>query len=208
MESDHISNQSNIHTSQEILPLDLVDSHGQIKSTTQLAIRKPTSLHLKTALLSYFRYKRQWLAGEEVDDCDVLVIDKKGLVYDIEVKISKSDLWQGEAKKRKHKDYLTPGVSRFIRYPNYFYICVPSELIEEALKWVEVNNPKYGVIEFNTWAFNQKHNTTRYWEDITHIKRKAKALDCVIRPKWAYILARRLSSAVCVFKQGLCRNIT
>jgi hypothetical protein len=126
------------------------------------------------------------------------------LVYDIEVKISKSDLWQGEAKKRKHKDYLTPGASRFVRYPNFFYLCVPTALLEEAQKWVLTTNPKYGIIEFRSADYPTNPRNTKFWEELTSIKRKAKPLDAVIRPKWRDILIRRLSSAVCVFKQQLC----
>jgi hypothetical protein len=162
---------------------------------------KPTAKHLKTALMSYFRYKRQFVAGDEVRDCDVVAIDKKQMVYDIEVKISKSDLWQGEAKKGKHKNYVEHTGKWFT--PNFFYVCVPTELVEEAEKWVTKTNKNYGVIEFITNIYPNK-TSRRFWEELVVIRRRAKPLTDNIKAKWSEALVRRLSSALTTRYQELC----
>ena len=102
-----------------------------------------TSLQIKHALLSYFRFERQWICASECMDNDVMVITNKGII-EVEVKVNKYDLWKGEAKKTKHKYYANQIFNRCS--PNKFYICVPEELKEEAVKWVETTNKKYGVI--------------------------------------------------------------
>jgi len=102
-----------------------------------------TSLEIKHALLSYFRFKRQWICASECMDNDVMVITNKGSI-EVEVKINKYDLWKGEAKKYKHKLYAKQLFNT--KSPNRFYICIPEELKEEAIKWVETINKKYGII--------------------------------------------------------------
>ena len=107
-----------------------------------------TSLEIKHALLSYYRFKRQCICASECMNNDVMVIIKNGFTIDIEIKINKYDLWKGEAKKTKHriyKDFTNPYTKYYDR-PNRFYICVPEELKEEAIKWVETINKKYGII--------------------------------------------------------------
>ena len=101
-----------------------------------------TSLQIKHALLSYFRFKRQYICASECMDNDVMVITNKGII-EVEVKVNKYDLWKGEAKKTKHKSYTNLLNSNI---PNRFYICVSEELKEEAIKWVESVNKKYGII--------------------------------------------------------------
>jgi len=157
-------------------------------------------MHLKTALMSYFRYKRQFCCGDEVRDCDVVVIDKEGWVYDIEVKISKADLWTGEAKKSKHKEYIEQ-IGRWTT-PNYFYVCVPTVLLEEAKKWVKTVNPNYGIIEFTSENFTSKYHSNRYWEQSTYIRKKAKPLHNRVITRWQEVLLRRLSSAMTTVYQS------
>lgn len=115
-------------------------------------MKKITSKQIKTALYWYFRFERQWLCADEVYGWDMLV-DTGRETIEVEIKVSKSDLWHGEAKKKKHDaggNYAN-GVSRFC--PNKFYVCVPTRLVEEARKWVEAVNPKYGVLEFYEESF-------------------------------------------------------
>jgi len=106
-----------------------------------------TSLEIKHALLSYFRFKRQYICASECLNNDVMVITKNGFTIDIEVKISKYDLWKGEAKKFKHKWLKTNPSKNY--HANKFYICVPTELLDEAEKWVNTINNKYGIIEYS-----------------------------------------------------------
>ena len=105
-----------------------------------------TALQIKHALMYYFRFQRQCICASECLNNDVMVATKGGMVSEIEVKISKYDLWKGEAKKSKHKLYK----NYHARYniPNKFYICVPTILIEEAKNWVEATNNKYGIIRY------------------------------------------------------------
>lgn len=111
-----------------------------------------TSLQIKYALMYYFRFKRQWLCASECNDNDVMAITDKDII-DVEIKISKYDLWKGEAKKSKHKFY-SDIENPYWEYrrrlmPNRFYICVPLDLEDEAKKWVEEINPKYGIIIYH-----------------------------------------------------------
>ncbi|KKL65666.1 hypothetical protein LCGC14_2152680 [marine sediment metagenome] len=110
---------------------------------------KITALEIKHALMYYFRFKRQWICASECLQNDVMAITNKGVI-EVEVKISKYDLWKGEAKKRKHKWYKV-GVNAHYNYliPNKFYICIPTYLLEEAEKWVSEINKKYGIILYN-----------------------------------------------------------
>jgi hypothetical protein len=113
------------------------------------------SFEIKHALLSYFRYKRQCICATECLDNDVMVITKKGITLDIEIKVNKYDLWKGEAKKSKHKGYKRDGYMRYCA--NKFYICVPTELLDEARKWVETINNKYGIIECSKTVLYPRH---------------------------------------------------
>lgn len=103
------------------------------------------SQEIKIALMEYFRYKRQWLCATECLDNDVMAITKSDEILDIEIKISKSDLWNGEAKKPKHKQYKVKQGNITKCNPNKFYICVPTVLREEAEKWILKTNEDYGL---------------------------------------------------------------
>ena len=106
-----------------------------------------TSLEIKHALMWYFRFKRQWLCATECLCNDVMAITDKDII-EVEIKINKYDLWKGEAKKDKHEKFRNPFYSnRLSSEANRFYICVPRDLIEEAEKWVEATNSKYGIIQ-------------------------------------------------------------
>ncbi len=98
--------------------------------------------------MDYFRFTRQWLCASECMKNDVMAITDKDVI-EVEIKISKQDLWHGEARKYKHKQMLDPGGGwGFAFIPNRFYICVPTYLEDEAKKWVEQTNKKYGIIRF------------------------------------------------------------
>lgn len=136
--------------------------------------------------------------GAAWETCDILVLDKKGYAIDIEVKLSKQDLWQGEAKKKKHQVYLDSCSPKITQTPNFFYVCVPTALVEEAKSWVGQGNPRYGVIEFctNTYPW-----FGRGWEHGVCIRKQAKALHLRILAKWSTVLLRRLSSTVATMYQ-------
>lgn len=119
-----------------------------------------TALRIKHDVMYYFRFNRQCICASECMNNDVMVITKSGLVIDIEIKISKYDLWKGEAKKSKHRIYnrFEDKSLRTQLYKssmaNRFYICVPIILEEEAKKWVEETNSKYGIIRYTPGYFN------------------------------------------------------
>lgn len=133
---------------------------------------KPNSLIIKTSLMSYFRFKRQWLCVDELktgyNELADVVVDTGTDVREIEIKCDKYDLWKGEAKKRKHNTI-------FFRQINTFYLCVPTELVEEGLKWIEATNSKYGLIEFNSKLLEE--NGYKNWFKYLTFKKRAKTLN-------------------------------
>ena len=170
---------------------------------------KITSDIIKTSLLSYYRFKRQMIAVDEAqscvscESCDVLVYDNY-YFHDVEVKISKSDMFIGEAKKHKHISYRNaiPDLKKY-SFPNYFLICVPTELVEEARKWVNETNKNYGILEFLS---NNIESTINNY----NIRQLENRIRCIKRPKLIHsnksskleeILYKRLSSAYITLRQ-------
>lgn len=110
-------------------------------------IDKVTSFELKLALLEYYRFERQWIAVDEFMGADVIV-DTGTEIIEIEVKMVKNDLVNGERQKRlKHINYAQGRKYRWC-HPNKFLFCVPVKLREVAEEMVAELNPKYGVIVF------------------------------------------------------------
>ena len=105
---------------------------------------KYKSSELKYWLMSYFRFTRQWICADEAWNggylADVLVDTGKDTI-DVEIKVTKSDLWYGENKKGKHRVW-SPHMT------NKFALCVPEYLLETAKQWIEETNPKYGLYIF------------------------------------------------------------
>lgn len=121
---------------------------------------KINSYNIRTILLNYYRFQRQHpCVGEVYTDsreiADVLVMTKKHMI-EIEIKVDKYDLTIKESKKKKHckldKD----------RVVNKFFICVPTELIEDAKKWIIKTNHKYGLIEIHTYKENMDLNSINF----------------------------------------------
>ncbi len=164
-------------------------------------IIKITSLHLKTALMCYYRFKRQYLVADEIyssfhEIADVLV-DTGEEIYEIEIKISKSDL-NAEKKKSKHKNSDdTKWIKRRERGANKFYICVPMELIPYAEKWIEEVNPKYGLIGFNTERYMNRNNHYRDWDQYRFFVKKASLLHKNYNKKLREKIISRLGSISC-----------
>jgi len=107
---------------------------------------KYKSSDIKYWLMSYFRFTRQWNCADEARNCgylaDVLVDTGKDTI-DVEIKVTKSDLWYGENKKGKH-------ISWSHHMTNKFALCVPEELIETAKEWIKEVNPKYGLYMYQS----------------------------------------------------------
>lgn len=104
---------------------------------------------MKISVLSYFRYKRRMTCATEVSGnygiSDVLCISKDGTkIVDVEIKISIQDL-KADFKNKQSKHKLLPegmGLS------NYFYFCVPKDILEETQNIVGRDN-KYGILLWN-----------------------------------------------------------
>ena len=137
--------------------------------------------------MSYFRFKRQWLCASEALLADVMAITDKDII-EVEVKVSKVDLWEGEARKSKHKKFINPSYYRQDYTPNKFYICVPTELEDEAKKWVETTNNKYGIIICKNYHAPKK----RYPYNIVIVK-SAKRL----HEKFSKKMEKSIMSRVC-----------
>lgn len=163
---------------------------------------KITSGEIKIAVLSNYRFKKQQISADEVGfwlgDTDVSALGD-GLLTEIEIKVSKSDLFQGEKKKaHKHKIYkeCEPLTVKRCLVPNYFWICVPTALVDDAKKWVEENNPNYGVYEY-------KGQLNRKPEDQVYVSRRAKLLHSEKHGNVLRKIAKRLSSANITLKSTI-----
>jgi hypothetical protein len=112
---------------------------------------------IKTALLYYYTFQRcSKLVCTELWDgfgiADVLALKDK-IVTEIEIKISKNDLYN-ELKKGKETinglitkhDAISTSI---MPVPNKYYFCIPTELVDEAISFSNKLNPKYGIIEFS-----------------------------------------------------------
>jgi len=147
--------------------------------------------HLKEALMHYFRLKRGWVCADEVYSGNFIgdiVVDTGKYSMEIEIKTSKSDLIQGEAKKttyyrgKKVKKHETGGVST-----NKFALCVPELLKDVAVEWINKTNKKYGLYIYSHEHFIAQDRISTY--------KRASFLHKNYDPKkYLYKIARRLSN--------------
>ena len=148
-----------------------------------------TSYHLKAHLYAYWRYKKQYIVADEVSIngsiADIIVNTGKFLI-EIETKISKSDLIQGEKRKKKHEMYIK-GMNKY--KPNQFYICVPDYLIKDAEIWVDKTNKDYGILAFRPGYYGT------YGSNICTIKRPKFLHEEPIQDWQKRKIIMRLSSA-------------
>ena len=107
---------------------------------------------IKALILSKARFAHQlkFMATEVgAFNADVLYIDKKDQLIEVEVKISKSDLIN-DFKKRKHLYFDSPNQQEFT--PHYFYFCTPEFLIDDAQEILK--DTKYGLLKCLNWYGN------------------------------------------------------
>lgn len=105
--------------------------------------KKITAEEIKRHLYNYWARERACICCDELfhsDDrfrADFVVLQGKSII-EIEIKISKSDLINGEKKKelKWSKNSLH----------SKYGLCVPKYLADEAKKWIDEQNPKYGLI--------------------------------------------------------------
>lgn len=161
-----------------------------------------SSQDLKTALMSYYRYKLGHVCSDEVGmqigNADILV-DTGNLLIEVETKISRSDLFQGEKRKSSKHEMMKNVTEEILKkriIPNQFYIAVPTELVPDAIEWVEKTNPNYGVIECRTRIMELERLNHKEFMAIVKVIRKAKMLhDRKIGSGASHLIGRRLSSA-------------
>lgn len=116
----------------------------------------PTAKHLKSALLSYFRFNEHCIAATEVDYSKIggiadVMVDSGKQIYEIEIKVSVGDLIYNEVRKAKHAAFGDP-YGYLTSLPNKFYFCVPHYMIEETKEFILEHNPQYGLIEYKSGA--------------------------------------------------------
>jgi hypothetical protein len=107
---------------------------------------------IKAEVASYFRYKRQCsiVAFETPNNCkwydgepaDVLAVDDRRMLYEIEVKISMAD-FRHDATKTKHRLFTNDPTFRPV---NYFYFAVPTEIANQVEEECRILYPYAGVI--------------------------------------------------------------
>lgn len=106
---------------------------------------KITSKIMKRELLKYFRFERGMVTGTEVNSADVLSIsDDLSRSYEIEIKTSLNDLKRDFTKKAIKHAYIENSNNKL--NPNFFYFCIPEDVLEKAQEIIEINNDRYGII--------------------------------------------------------------
>jgi len=181
-----------------------------VKKTIKESSKQVNAYLLKTSVQSFYR-KQGCIVANEVTYgtgyiADVIIINKEKKVIEIETKVSKNDLVKLERKKEsKHNSQLKEGITPVKYYyafgkktidseksisdyvPDYFYFCVPSNLVVEAIKFCKEVNPKYGVMEF-------KENEKNIYKSLI-IKRKAVNLldSCNKEKQYIYFKERVLN---------------
>lgn len=119
-----------------------------------------TASEVKAMVAGYFRYKKQCpvvafeasniLMFATSEPADVLVVTESRMLYEIEVKISISDL-KNDIKKKKHWS--------FINRPNYlpvhkFYFAVPQDITDIALDICNDLYPYAGLLSVTKFPFH------------------------------------------------------
>lgn len=184
------------------------DSYIKTRNIPIMNTKSITSLHLKTSLLYYYRFKKGFLCTDECysvcrEKADILV-DTGKEIYEIEIKLNKADLCK-EKKKKKHR--LEPFKSN--KGANHFYLCVPSNLVDYTKKWIKEVNPKYGLIEFDTQyytEFKSRYKITE-WNIFLRFRKRAISLHSEYNKYLRKNIIKRLSSALCNAYIDLLENI-
>jgi hypothetical protein len=160
---------------------------------------KITAVELKACLLHYYRFKRQCIAVDEFHCADIIADNGKEII-EVEIKVSKSDLLNGEKKKFiKHHNYKQGNGWGFL-HPNRYLFCVPEKLVDVALEYAKELNPNYGVIGFDSERFlsyaEQYGNPMSFSSDFMRIAKSAKKLHEGYTERQCYQIAKRASAKV------------
>jgi len=159
--------------------------------------------------LQYFRFKRQWVCVDEFRGADIIVDTGKEII-EIETKITKYDLINGERRKAtKHHNYKL-GQSFGLLNPNKFMFCVPEKLVETALGLSAEINEKYGVIGFDIETLEKRVNDGwGIWHcNNLRIAKSAKNLHNNYNDKLRWAIAKRTSAKIAsLIEEDFKRNL-
>ena len=167
---------------------------------------KITADVIKVILQHKYRFQDTYLVASEVDVigslgaiADLMVYNiKEETVFEIEIKISKSDLLN-DLKKAKHTIYKDLSLP----HPciNRFYYAVPTKLLEVALTMIKENELPYGLIEIksdviedNKWSISCLAKTYTYSKIMKIVKRGSKLSDSKITERQKRNFELRLAS--------------
>jgi hypothetical protein len=151
---------------------------------------------IKAAVAAYFRYDKQaaliafeasdHLSGWSGEPADVLVVTDSRLLYEIEVKITLSDLKHDEVKN-KHRHFRTDDKN----YPvNRFFFAVPNEIAVNAEEICEKMYPYAGILSVKGGTVNHPKQAR-----ILHTKK--------LSFRQIYELTRQQSGTLCRLSRDL-----
>jgi hypothetical protein len=94
-------------------------------------MNKITTLEMELSVAHYFSWRTNLIVpnvswGFGIHECDLLIVTKAGYCYEIEIKVSLSDLKHDLDKKHKHK-------SKIIKK---LYFAIPEYLLSSAEKFI------------------------------------------------------------------------
>lgn len=164
---------------------------------------KITAFDLKLACLEQYRFTKQYVTVDECNNCDIIADSGKDII-EIEIKISKQDLLNGEkAKLSKHSSYKNATTRVRWNIPNKYYFCVPNLLVEPAIKYANKLNPSYGVIQFDDEAFIKSLPNRKRCQHDEYLKvvKKAKALHSSYSNKYSMVISKRCSTKLITLLQ-------
>ena len=155
---------------------------------------KISSDKVKAIIASYWRYTRQCplvaleancrlQAFNDGGQADILVINKNGLLIEIEVKLNKAD-FRRDRNKLKHR-YLRENSGRWPT--TYFYFAVPKEIANKVAFLCENLYPYAGVLGTDG---NSEHDVVVYREPKIRLAKKLSIFDMTR-------MAREQSATVC-----------
>ena len=158
-----------------------------------------SSEHIKTAVLCWFRFARQYhYVATEIGywSADVAGATPTMLV-EVEVKVSKSDFMR-DFQKSKHAHYLKKMSNdptwKYTWAPNKFFFAVPDHLEEFALKHLEETKSPYGLIVV-------RHEQGGHYpvDKAAYVAKQAKYLHRDPPKKGMFdTFLSRMSSAICI----------
>ncbi len=114
-------------------------------------VAEPTADDLTLALLKYYACNKKCVAVDEYARADIVAYTGNSII-EVEIKVCRSDLVNGEkAKAAKHDAYARGEKWRGL-IPNTYWVCVPEKLVDSALIMAKALNESYGVIAYRSEA--------------------------------------------------------